>query len=76
MSNIQDIADTLSDFQSCKESSASSSSDESEASDRSEKSVLQSVNDKKRLKKAKRKLALTPGKEQFLKKPKSQGSPK
>ena len=71
MSNISQIQESLSDFNSCLESS---SSDE-EASVLEEESVLKTANEKKREKKKKRKLKLTPGKEQFLKKQNTQISP-
>ena len=65
-----DIQDSISDFGSCLGSS-SSSSDESEVQEESENNDFLTVNNKEHLKKAKRTLNLTPGKEQFLKKPKS-----
>ena len=87
--DIDDISEALSDFNSCNESIAepsSSSSDESDAQDHTENSEnsenglsnigFQTANDKKRCKKYKRKLKLTPGKEQFLKKPNNKASPK
>ena len=69
MKNIEDISESLSDFNSCVESSdLSNRSDDDEAAKESEKNGYSSLNDKKRGKKAKRKLKLTPGKDQFLKK--------
>ena len=84
MSNIADIHDALSDFNSCQESfgEQSSSSDADVGSSDEDAGALEkrngflTANEKKRLKKFKRKLALTPGKEQFLKKPNTQVSPK
>ena len=70
LNNMVDIQDSISDFGSCLGSS-SSSSDESGVQEESENNGFLTVNNKKRLKKAKRKLNLTTGKEQFLKKPKS-----
>ena len=79
LKNIADITETLSDFNSCAESlgeSSSSSSDESEPPLDKENEGFKTMNDRKRKKKAKRRLALTPGKEQFLKKQNTKISPK
>ena len=73
LANLADIQDSLSDFNSCIESSAGSSSDEAEKVE--ENVEIRTANEKKRSKKKKRKLNLTPGKEQFLKKQNTQTSP-
>ena len=78
-SNIADIQESLSDFNSCAESTGEISSSSEEDEDSLEKDTnygFKTVNDKKREKRNKRKLALTPGKEEFLKKPNTQLSPK
>ena len=73
-----ELKDGLSDFGSC--ISGSSSVDDSDSSDTKESSDgrsfgCQSINEKKRIKKLKRKNKLTPGKDQFLKKPNTLQSP-
>ena len=72
---ITDIQKALSDLNSCQEYSSLSSSD-SEADTLEKKNDYATANEKKREKKRKRKLLLTPGKEQFLKKTNRQSSPK
>ena len=73
------MQESLSDFNSCAESfgeaSDSSADDEQENLKAEENVIPRSLNDKKRERKAKRKLALTPGKDQFLKKPHTHTSP-
>ena len=64
-SNIYEIQESLTDFNSCLDSSSSS---EEEVDAIKGDNGFKTVNDKKREKKKKRKLKLTPGKEQFLKK--------
>ena len=82
LSNIADIQDALSEFGSCREESSSSSegSESSSSVDGNDESFKivgpRTLNERKRSRKNKRKLALTPGKEQFLKKPNTQISPK
>ena len=68
-SNIADIQESLSDFNSCQESSAGSSSSEEENSLEEKQNGFLTVNEINRQKRNKRKLALTPRKEEFLKKP-------
>ena len=68
MSNIKDMQDVLSDFNSCNSTIGSSSSDEASASDASSTGI----HNKKRKKKSK----TLPGREAFLKKQSSQVSPK
>ena len=75
LSSIADIQDSLSDFNSCVDSTSELSSSSDEAEDNPEKDNFKTANQKKREKKLKRKLALTPGKEQFLKKQNTQHSP-
>ena len=68
LNEVKDMTDRLSDFGSCvSESSGTCSDDSGDESDI--KGGFQTMNEKKRNKKTKRKLKLTPGKEQFLKKP-------
>ena len=79
LSNIADIQETLSDFNSCVESLGESSSNSGDDEDFLNKKSLDTsmtVNDKKRQKKLKRKLTFTPGREDFLKKPNNKISPK
>ena len=71
LSNIADIQESLSDFNSCAESLGEScdSTDDGELDlKKDDNHEFKSSNEKKRAKKLKRKLSLTPGKEQFLKK--------
>ena len=79
LASISDMQETLSDFNSCAESlgegSDSSADEEVENLKSVENIISRSLNDKKRERKAKRKLALTPGKHQFLKKPNTYTSP-
>ena len=78
LSDIADIRSSLSDFNSCIESGGETSNDSEDGVTDLGKENLQlpkSMNDQKRLKKRKRKLVLTPGKEDFLKKPNNQNSP-
>ena len=76
MSSIADLQETLTDFNSCQSSTSSSGSSDEGSVDFEEKKGFQTVNDKKREKRNKRKIALTPHKDQFLKKPKQNVSPK
>jgi hypothetical protein len=64
LNELKDLTERLSDFGSC----VSSSSDDSEQ-ENIENGGFKTVNEKKRIKKNKRKLKITPGKEDFLKKP-------
>ena len=68
-------SESLSDFNSCAESLANSSSDDSEASVMSENNEFKTMNEKKHFKKAQKRLRGTPDKEQFLKKANYQKSP-
>ena len=68
-------SESLSDFNSCAESLANSSSDDSEVSVLSENNGFKTMNEKKRFKKAQKRLRGTPDKEQFLKKANYQKSP-
>lgn len=70
LSELKEMTDRLSDFGSC----LSSSSDENSGDENSQKGGVKSMNELKRIKKKKRKLKLTPGKENFLKKPNLDGS--
>ena len=77
MASITDLQDQLSEFNSCQE--LSDSSQGSSEDDTKQEDLLgwnKSTSDKKKDKKRKRKLALTPGKEHFLKKQNTQISPK
>ena len=64
LNELKDLTERLSDFGSC----VSSSSDDSEQ-ENIENGGFKTLNEKKRIKKNKRKLKITPGKEDFLKKP-------
>ena len=79
LASISDMQETLSDFNSCAESlgeGSDSSADDEVVNLKSDENIIsRSLNDKKRERKAKRKLALTPGKHQFLKKPNTFTSP-
>ena len=75
LSNIADIQDSLSDFNSCVESTNDRTSSSDEAETGKEIIECKTANDKKREKKRKRKLAVTPEKEQFLKKQDLKRSP-
>ena len=78
LSDIADIRGSLSDFNSCIESTGDTSNDSEDGITDLGKENLEhpkTMNDQKRLKKRKRKLAITPGKEDFLKKPNNQNSP-
>ena len=68
---------SLSDFNSCVSSPdmSDTSSDEEDIENKHEKPAFKTANEKKRAKKVKRKLNLTPGKDQFLKKQNTQISP-
>ena len=70
---VNELKECLSDFGSCISVSESSNVDDSDSRDSKESSNnasgWQNMNEKKRLKKKKRKLKLTPGKEEFKKKP-------
>ena len=74
-SSISEIHDSLSDFNSCLDSSGASSSSEQAEDLKDDYIPIKSMNDKKREKKKKRKLKLTPSKEQLLKKPNRQTTP-
>ena len=70
--NIADIQESLSDFNSCVESSgegSGSSDDDCDTLKVDKKGEPKSLNDRKCEKKFKRKLVLTPSKEDFFKKP-------
>ena len=67
-SMLKEIADQLSDFGSCRSELSSCSSDDSVVNN-SGNEGFKTMNERKRNKKFKRKLKLTPGKDQFLKKP-------
>ena len=67
-SMLKDIVDQLSEFGSAQSELSSSSSDESGV-ENSENGGFKTMNEKKRNRKMKRKLKLTPGKEEFMKKP-------
>ena len=75
--DIAGLTESLSDFNSCVESAAdvSSSSDDSDIRQEPERKEFKSMNEKKRGRKAKRKLLVTPNKEEFLKKPNNQKTP-
>ena len=78
LSDIANIRDSISDFNSCIESvEESSQSSEGEKTEGEKKGIENpiSLNEKKRLKKKKRKLVQTPEKEEFLKRPNNQTSP-
>ena len=80
MNRLRNLQDSLSDFKSCADSDYSgglsmSSSNDSDDDLKEKKEVVHSVNDKKRFKRQKRKLAVTPTKDFFLKKPNLQNSP-
>ena len=66
LNEMRTISEHLSDFGSCL---SMSSSDSDSVEDIGASGGFQTLNEKKRNKKKKRKLKLTPGKEQFLKKP-------
>ena len=68
LSDLKTKSDQLSDFGSCISDSSSSEVESVEENEPNDGGFL-SLNEKKRIKKKKRKLKLTPGKEQFLKKP-------
>ena len=72
--HIKEFQESLSDFNSCVESSGDSS-DEANA-DLKDDTGFKTANERKRAKKLKRKLNLTPGKQEFLKKPNTNTSPK
>ena len=67
LNDLKDMTDKLSDFGSCM--SFSDSSGEGSGEDNTENGGYKSLNEKRRNKKKKRKLKLTPGKEDFMKKP-------
>ena len=64
---INELKDQLSDFASCMSSQASSDDSNNEKDSKSDS--FQTVNEKKRIKKSKRRHKMTPTKEMFLKKP-------
>ena len=66
LNEMRTVSEHLSDFGSCL---SMSSSDSDSLEDTGASGGFQTLNEKKRNKKKKRKLKLTPGKEQFLKKP-------
>ena len=66
LNDLKDLTDQLSEFGSCVSSNQSSSESEEETVQQHK-----NTNEKRRLKKNKRKLKVTPDKEEFLKKPKS-----
>ena len=65
LADLKDMDDRLSEFGSCKSTSSESGGDEHV----DEKLGYKSANEKKRIKRKKRKLKLTSGKEDFFKKP-------
>ena len=80
LNRLRNLQDSLSDFRSCAGSDFSggvsmSSSDDSDDNLKEKKEVDHTVHDKKRFRKQKRKLAVTPTKQFFLKKPNLQISP-
>ena len=66
INELRSMAENLSDFGSCL---SDSSGDDSLADGVDKEEGFKNMNEKKRNKKKKRKLKLTPGKEQFMKKP-------
>ena len=64
LNELKDLTERLSDFGSCL---SSLSSDEYSGEENSENGGFKTMNEMKRSKKKKRKLKLTPGKEEFLK---------
>ena len=80
LNSIRHLQDSLSDFKSCTGSDFSggvslSSSDDTDGDLKQNKELFTSANSKKRFRKQKRKLAVTPTKDSFLKKPNLQVSP-
>ena len=75
LSNISQIQESLSDFNSCVESQESSSSLSEEEADLKQNDEFKTAKDKRREKKNKRKIKWTPSKDQFLKKQNTQISP-
>ena len=77
LKDIADLTESLSDFNSCVESATdvSSSSDDGDTPAKPENKEFKSMNERKRCKKAKRKLLVTPDKEEFVKKLNNQKSP-
>ena len=65
---LKDLTERLSDFGSCISSQSSSNSDDSDKDSLAEEG-FKTANEKKRIKRSKRKLKMTPSKEEFLKKP-------
>ena len=70
----KDPAEHLSDFGSCMSSSSDASSDDLSGEENIHSEGFKTMNEKKRIEKNKRKFKLTPGKENFLKKPNLVGS--
>lgn len=68
LNDLKDLTERLSDFGSCISSQSSSSSDDSDKDSLAEEG-FKTANEKKRIKRSKRKLKMTPSKEEFLKKP-------
>ena len=68
LDDLKDITDKLSDFGSCM-SELSDTSGDGSGEESVEVEGFKTMNEKKRNKKKKRKLKLTPGKEEFQKKP-------
>ena len=68
VNELRDLTEQLSDFGSCCSTISSTDSDES-VEENSENGGFKTMNEKKRIKTQKRMLKLTPGKEEFLKKP-------
>ena len=77
LASITDLQEQLSEFNSCQEELSDSSSTNSgdETQHQELPTLHKSANEKKRERRRKRKLAVTPGKEQFLKKQNTQSSP-
>ena len=78
LSDCHSLKGSLSDFNSCIESmdSSGSSSDDEDNLKINTLAEPTTMNEKKRLKSIKRRLALTPGKEDFIKKQNTKLSPK
>ena len=69
LDELKGLTEQLSDIGSCVEELSSDSGTGNENSEEEKSGGFKTLNEKKRNKKTKRKLKLTPGKDQFLKKP-------
>ena len=70
LNDLKDLTERLSDFGSCISSQSSTSSDDSDKDSLAQaEEGFKTANEKKRIKRSKRKLKVTPSKEEFLKKP-------